>query len=536
MQEQLNQLYGYLHGMWRFRWSALVIAWVVALIGWLFVLTLPNQYQAGAIIYVDTTSIMKPLLKNLALEVDTQDELKAMNHMLLSRENLLTVIRETDMDLNLSNAHEKEMLIKRLALDIGIKGGGKKDKSGIYEIDYSGTSPQIAYKVVSVLLNNMIENTLSNSRTDAVTAQKFLDTQISEYEQRLSVAEQKLADFKKANLGFMPDNKGSYYARLQRAQDSIDQTRSQLRLARQRQNALEKQLANESPYVDGTGFGGSVEEKLRRYREELDGLLSVYTKQHPDVQSVLGIIEELEASLATEESDPTQKPAPASSSLPAGEAKKAVDFNPVYQELKVEVSKANVEVELLLVQKAEREELLERLKADIDVIPEVEAQLAKLNRDYEVTRNRYLSLVERRESAKLAQEAGQSSSDVQFRVIDPPIVPTRPSGPPRLLFLAGVLVVALGAGLAWSFLRLLLAPTFFDLKQVGNKIGLPVLGTVSLYLSPEHKRKRKLQLATFISSAFLLVVAFGGVAAFHEKGVAVMASMLDQVSQKVKEG
>ena len=534
LQEQLNQIYGYLHGMWRYRWSALLIAWIASVSGWLFVFSLPNQYEAGSVIYVDTTSIMKPLLKDLALEVDTQDELKFMNRMLLSRENMLTVIRETDMDLNLSSATEKESLIKQLALDIKVSGNtGKKGKGGIYEISYRGSTPEIAYKVVSVLLNSMIENTLSSSRTDTATAQKFLDTQIAEYEKRLSAAEQKLAAFKKANIGFMPDNKGSYYARLQRAQDEIDQINSQLRLARQRHAALKKQLKTESPYVDTAAYQSSIEDKLKIYRNDLDNLLNVYTEQHPDVQSVKAIISELEASLA--EGAPgtsvVEAPSPGSGTAASG----AVEFNPVYQELKVELSKADVEVELLQVQLNEKQSVLDRLKADIDVIPEVEAKLAKLNRDYEVTRGRYLSLVERRESARLAQDAGQSSSDVTFRVIDPPIVPSRPSGPPRLLFLAAALIVALGAGLAWSFIRFMLAPTFFDLKQVGERIGLPVLGTVSLYLSPEHRRKRKMQLATFLSAAFMLIVTFGGIMIFHEKGVALVGNVMEDLHEKVKE-
>ena len=131
MQEQLGQLYGYLHGMWRYRWSALFIAWAVALVGWLFVFSLPNQYAAGAVIYVDTTSIMKPLLKDLALEVDTQDELAVMSRVLLGRENLLSVIRETDMDLGVTSLTEKEGLIKQLSKAIEMKGGGRRDKSNI---------------------------------------------------------------------------------------------------------------------------------------------------------------------------------------------------------------------------------------------------------------------------------------------------------------------------------------------------------------------------------------------------------------------
>jgi len=530
MLDQLNQLYGYLHGMWSYRWSALLITWCVALLAWLVVLALPNQYEADAVIYVDTTSIMKPLLKDLALEVDTDDELKVMSRVLLSRENIQSVIRKTDMDLNISTPREKEALIAKLTKSIKMTGGSRRDRSNIYEISYKGTSAESAYKVVSVLLNNMIEGTLSSGRTDTATAQKFLNTQIVEYEQRLSMAEQQLADFKKANLGFMPDDKGSYYARLQRSQESVDNTGSELRLASRRLSELKKQLRGETPLMDSSEHQSANMLKLKKYQEQLDELLNLYTDQHPDVQSMQAIINDIKTgkqSAVEPEVGEVASTAVSSSAL--------IEFNPVYQELKVELSKASVEVEILKVQLKDKTSRMERLKADIDIIPEVEAKLSKLNRDYGVTRDRYLSLVERRESARLAQDAGQSSSDITFRVIEPPIVPVEPSGPPRLIFLAVSLVFAMGVGLAWSFVRFMLQPTFFDLKQVSEKIGLPVLGTVSLFLSPEHKKRRKLQLASFLSVTCMLVVVFSSTMFFHEKGAEWVGSAVADFSKKLEE-
>ena len=531
MQEQLNQLYGYLYGMWRYRWSALLITWGVALAGWLFVFSLPNQYATGAVIYVDTTSIMGPLLKDLALEVDTDDELKVMSRVLLSRENLLSVIRETDMDLGIASAREKELLIKQLSKAIKVTGGGRRDRSNIYEIKYKGESAEGAHKVVSILLNNMIENTLNSGRTDTAKAQKFLNTQITEYERRLSVAEQQLADFKKANLGFMPDDKGSYYGRLQRAQEGVDSTNLALRLANQRHTELKKQLSGEVPLMDSAGYQSANMLKLQEYQEHLDQLLNHYTEQHPDVQSLKAIIAELNAG-----NDDTQQTDPNEAAGRAVGTDSVIEFNPVYQELKVELSKASVEVEILKVQLSDKKKTMKRLKDDIDVIPEVEAKLSKLNRDYEVTRGRYLSLVERRESAQLARDASQSSSDISFRVIEPPVIPVQPSGPPRLLFLAASLIIALGTGLAWSFVRFMLEPTFFNLEQVSEKIGLPVLGTVSLYLSPQHKIRRKLQLASFLSVTCLLMIVFSGTIIFHETGAALVGSAVADFKQNFKEG
>ena len=121
MSALITQIYGYLHGMWSYRWSALFLAWVVAMAGWLFVYSLPNQYSARASVYIDTTSVMKPLLRGLALEVDSNDELNIMTRVLLSRENLLSVIRETDMDLEVDTLAARETLAEKLAYIIVVK-------------------------------------------------------------------------------------------------------------------------------------------------------------------------------------------------------------------------------------------------------------------------------------------------------------------------------------------------------------------------------------------------------------------------------
>ncbi|NOZ36834.1 MAG: chain-length determining protein [Gammaproteobacteria bacterium] len=519
MNEQLTQIYGYLHGMWRYRWSALVVSWLVAIIGWPLVFSMPDQFSAKAVVYIDTSSVLKPLLKGLAPETDTSDELQVMARVLLSRDNLMSVVRETDMDLEAETSAEREEIVERLAGEISIKGGGTKKKwetkSNIYEISYQSNSANRAYQVVSNLLNTMIEDTLNSTRTDTVSAQKFLDSQIAVYEERLTLAEQKLAQFKKENVGFMPDERGGYYMRLQRAQDSVEATTSALRLAERRYSELNRQLKGENPILSSSGYLSANAKKIKEYQMQLDFLLNSYTDRHPDVRALRAIIEELQA-------------APETGEMVSGDISdddSSNEFNPVYQEVKVELSKASVDVETLKIQLKEQNAYVKKLRSSIDVIPEVEANLAKLNRGYEVTRERYLDLVERRESAQLAQNAGQSASDITFRVIEPPIVPYQPSGPNRMLFLSVVLLVALMAGLAWSFLRFTLQPTFIDLTQISNATGLPVLGSVSLYLSPEHKRRRRMQLSSFVTATLLLVVVFGAVFILRDSGTALFASM-----------
>jgi len=245
-------------------------------------------------------------------------------------------------------------------------------------------------------------------------------------------------------------------------------------------------------------------------------LLNQYTERHPDVQALQSIIDNLKA-------NPDSAEASANGLVDSDEVQ---EFNPVYQEVKMALSQASVEVETLKIKLREQLARVDKLRSSIDVIPEVEARLAKLNRGYEVTRERYLELVERRESAQLAQSAGQSASEITFRVIEPPIIPFKASGPNRPMLLVAVLFAAMAVGLAWSFLRYILQPTFIGLNQLSSVTGLPVLGGVSLYMSPEHKKRRRLQLSSFITATLLLVVVFGAVFMFRESGTAIFASLL----------
>jgi len=411
IHEQVNEIYAYLHGLWRYRWSALLISWLVAIVGWLGVYALPNEYSAKAAVHIDATSIMQPLLRGLSVDTNPEEEINVMTRVLLSRENLLSVLRETDMDLGANTQEERENLVMKLGKAIKLNNiSARKSRSRIYEISYSSNSAQQSYAVVSTLLNTLIENTLNAGRTDTVMAEEFLDEQIRDYEKRLAVSEARMAEFKKKNVGFMPDEKGGYFASLRRAQEEIDGTKSALRQAKQRYSELRKQLTGESPTLGSSSYARSTAAKLRSYREQLADLLTQYTEEHPDVQAMRARIADLQASGVDDSAGPAE-PGDDSSN----------EYNPVYQELKVQESQARIEVSTLQITLAEKQQKLEQLQQSIDIIPQVEADLAKLNRDYEVTKQRYLSLVERRESARMAQKVEQSNNDVVFRVMEAPV-------------------------------------------------------------------------------------------------------------------
>jgi len=513
--EMLSLLIGHLRGMWRYRWYVIGVAWFIAVVGWTVVYLMPNTYQASSRVYVDTDNALKPLLRDMAVQADIMNEVTLVTRAMLSRPSLEKVARETDLDLRVETPQQFEMLLASLQKRITVQGG----RDNVFTISYEDPDRNKAEAVVKTLLNSFVEDSLRGDKSDSTTAQRFLEQQIREYESRLTQAESALAEFKRQNVGVMPDQRGDYYARLQTAMAERDATRSQLRLALERKDELNRQLEGEEPVfgimpsnsLPADGPASSVDGRIRQLEAELSELRLQYTDKYPRIQQILSTIETLEARKAEEISarGPTEdKPLRTVDPL---------DLNPVYQNMKIQLSSAEVEVASLRAELNQQESEVSELRGLVDKIPQVEAELQRLNRDYDVVKQNYEALLSKLESAVLSEKADESTDDVQFRIIEPPFAPLQPTGPKRLLFLTGVLILALGMGIGYAFVLNQLNPVYNERKSVLDDTGIPVLGSISLILSQHQKAMRRADKLALASAGSMLLVAFASVMILAER-------------------
>jgi capsular polysaccharide biosynthesis protein len=86
----------------------------------------------------------------------------------------------------------------------------------------------------------------------------------------------------------------------------------------------------------------------------------------------------------------------------------------------------------------------------LNLTPQTEQQLADVSRGYEESKVNYNSLLQKQNQSQLATSLEQQQQGEQFRVIDPPSLPARPSAPNHLLLSLGGLIVGalIGLGLA----------------------------------------------------------------------------------------
>ena len=96
------------------------------LLGSTIVVFLPDQYEASSRVYVDTDSLMGPLLKGIALEDDPTQQLAIMQSTLLSRPNLVEVARAVFPGMDAKNEVMVESRIDSLKSRTVVQAEGKK--------------------------------------------------------------------------------------------------------------------------------------------------------------------------------------------------------------------------------------------------------------------------------------------------------------------------------------------------------------------------------------------------------------------------
>ena len=307
MHEIIGQLSGYLRAMWRHRWYALATAWIVSLSGWALVTSMPSKFEASARIYVDTTSILGPLMQGLAVKPNLDQQVGMIARTLITRPNLEKVLRNSDLDIRAKNNSEKEELIDMLQARIQLIGTGKDN---LFSLTYWDSHPGQAKKVVQALVNIFVESSLGDKRKDSESARRFLDEQIKSYEQKLVLAENSLKDFKQKNMGIMPDDKQNYYGRLSEASARLNQAQLELKEAENGRDAIKSQVAGEDPILlpdetpsevaeaernrSGYKRNPELDERIQSLEKNLDAYRLKYTEQHPDILATKRILAQLQ--------------------------------------------------------------------------------------------------------------------------------------------------------------------------------------------------------------------------------------------------
>lgn len=498
-----KQYLHYAKMVWSFRWLALTTAFTLCLIGWTICLVLPDQYEVGARVFLETRSMMNPVLKGLGVEDEvTAHAARVMNEALLSRPNLEAVVAAAGLGLGANTEKDVDAIIRDLREDIKV---ARANRENIYSIVYKDVDPVVAKRVVEALLNRFVESVLGTTRMDTRNTKQFLDDQIKQYESRLVAAEERLKDFKSQHGGLTPQQGMGYFERLSQLETQLQAATLELKETINRRDILRSRMATINTTISNDVATlpkqSPLQARLQATQQQLTELELNYTPKHPDVINTRRILDELKAEYEREL---------ASASKSSGLRIDVTTVqNPAYVTMSMQLNEVEGQVVALQTRVQDFERRVEEMAAKVDTMPEIEAEFAKLNRDYFITKEQYENLVERREKTEITAEAS-AAEPMQFEVLEPPRVPALPVGPRRVRLASVTLLGGLGGGVGLAFLMSQLNVRIHTREQLKNFCEYPVLGTVSMVQSLRQRVARRIELICFIAATIALFLLYGG--------------------------
>ncbi|GEP58899.1 XrtA system polysaccharide chain length determinant [Reyranella soli] len=453
----IDLLRRYSASAWRHRWKAVALIWLVALIGWTGVRMLPDRYVSTARIYADADAVLGMLLRGIAMDNSPAAQVEVLQRTLVSRPNLERLVDRSALSQRIAAGADREKTIDTLARDLRFGSQARN----LFTVEYVDSDPIVAHGVVQQVVDLFLELASGSDRRQMGNARAFLLQQLAAYEQQLREAERRRAEFTSRYQDLLALN-GSV-SRLDAVRARIEAMRGELSDKIGLRALLQQQIdATPEVAAPAGASAADAEQRLMILRQR-------YTEQHPDVAAARAAVAAARAVGANRTAAGTTR------------------ANPVREQLLVRIVDTDSQIASLERQLRDLEAQSNRLEEMARNAPEVQAQFANLDRDYNIIRRNYEELLARRESVNIAEAARTGSDRVTLEVVDPPTMPTIPTSPKRLLLAAGVLLAALGAGGALLFLQVQLDTSFYTLRELRG-IGLPVLGAFS---APSRGRLRR---------------------------------------------
>lgn len=483
-----------IHQVWRRRWLAMAVAWGVAVLGWLVIALIPNSYESKARLFVQMQSIL-PSQMGMAPE-DRQGQLLRLKQTLTSNENLVQIVRRTDLNNLVASEADLASTVSDLRKRIAIvaQPDGMIEVTAFSNISglSNGQNARIAAGTVQGLIDLFIQQNASGDRRETGQSLQFLDEELRRREVQLQEAEQRRVEFEQRFMGLLP-GAGDISQRMAAARAELANIEQQILAAQGAVNAMRSQLNATPQTLPGIGEAtNTASGQIAALEAQLSqNLARGWTEQHPDVIAARQQIARLRPYANAERRQGT-------SGMP----------NPAYVSLRAMMSEREAQLAAAMARRNQLQSDLAQLGSRHETEPGLAAEQARLTRDHEVLKQQYDQLLANREQMRLRSDVQTHTSPLSIQVVEPPVVSSAPSAPNRPLFLTLILFLAGGAGIAAAFAAAQVQTTFPTQNRLAALTGLPVFGTLSEVLTPADRFERRRKLLWLGGAASALAASY----------------------------
>lgn len=465
----------------------------------------PKTYTASTTVYVEDRNIIQPLMSGAAVATTATDRAKIAKEILFSRRILAQVLEAGGVEPGVSDM-QRERDIESLQKRTRVMNVG----GNLVKLEYTDDEPQRAFKTAQKYAELFILEGSEKQTRESTAAFEFIDSQVKEYHEKLTGAEQALKEFRSKNVDARPGTETQITTKISTLQATLEKTSLELKEAKIRQAFVEKQLSGEAAVTASVSREGQYITRIAELQAQLDTLRLSYHDTYPDIVRLVHQIQDLREFVEAE-----KKKRETAANTRTGDPSaidESVRTNPIYQRLRNDLLETKTNIEALATRMSETQHML---NIELDRARRVyggEAALAELTRDYEVNRDIYQDLLRRRENARVSKNLDRDKQGLTMTIQEPASVPVNPSGMRYLHFALGGLMLGLllpGAiilGLQHVDQRVRLP------EVISDKLSVPVLASVRHLVTPEEtvQNRRSYQLLTGAVAMTLGFVAMAG--------------------------
>ena len=464
-------------------WIVVIPAVVLAVLAFAISLFLPARYTSETVVLVEEPTVPENFVKPV-IGGDVNRRLATMQEQILSRTRLQQIIEKFGLDREDTGHATMEELVVHLRKNITVspvRPMAETRASGLpgFTVSVVAREAYLAQQICSEITSFFMQQNVLLRQRRAEDTTEFLTTQLDDSKRKLDEQDAKLAVFQRHYMGELPDQMQTNFSVLTGLSSQLEAASQALNRAQQDkifvQSMLDQQQAAAKVSSQVIADPEMLQKQLATLQEQLATLRAHYTEQHPDVRKVKKDIAELEKVIAGTSSSVSQE------AKASHEQEENTLESPQIRQWRAQLQQLEVTIRDKTAQQAEIQDQINKLQGRLQLTPSIAQEYKALTRDYQTALNIYNDLLKKQSESEMATDLERRQEGEQFRVLDPPSLPEKPSFPNHLLFSLGGFFGGLGLGLGIAFLLEAQDTALHNERDIERLLKLPTLALIPAF-------------------------------------------------------
>lgn len=468
------------------------VCFVVLAIGYVW----PKSYVTNAVLYADTSNIIKPLLEGRAAVTHIDSTQQAQDSIYTRR-----VLEQVGRKVGLINDNQlpgkQDNLIDNLRSHITLTNEGKN----FFSISFSDSNPDKSFEILNTLVEVFIHDAAESKRQESRNAYQFIDQQVKQYQAKLRKAEERLKDFKSSNIA---GTQSSVDNRINSLQLQIEKLKLDVDDNVAKKQSIQQQLQNESQQIVDNSKLDALQNRRATMQQQLDTMRLTYQETYPDIVSLKDQMSKLQQQI-----NAIQAGGAVSNSNKGNDT-----ANPLYEQLRIDLSNVETDINAQRKRLSALNTLLNNERQRAKQVAANQADLSELTRDYSVTKEMYEEMLKRKEMARLSMTLDVEGQGVTYKIQEPATFPLLPSGLRfiHFAFLGPLLGLLAPIGLATAYVILDPRIRFAATLQERLPRDIQLLGVVPHINTPLAQRMFRVDMLIVAAVAIIAIGLYVGLA------------------------